>query len=183
MPVTARLSRKFYETLGDDIANELVDWFNQVDLSYRSGLEQVNELNYQRFDARLEQGLAEVQARVDTRFAELAAQMDVRFAEADARVERRFAEADARVDKRFAEADARVEKRFADFGARHATSNYAFLYTAKGIAAIIGGGLAAVLYEVSGSWSSGLYGSAVLALGSAALALYLRQRPLRGLSL
>jgi len=31
MPVTAKLSRKFYETLGDEIANELVEWFNQVD--------------------------------------------------------------------------------------------------------------------------------------------------------
>ena len=28
MPVTARLSRKFYETFGDQIANELVEWFN-----------------------------------------------------------------------------------------------------------------------------------------------------------
>ncbi len=31
MPVTARLSRKFYEKLGDDLANELVEWFNMVD--------------------------------------------------------------------------------------------------------------------------------------------------------
>ncbi len=27
MPVTAKLSRKFYETFGDELANELVDWF------------------------------------------------------------------------------------------------------------------------------------------------------------
>lgn len=26
--VTAKLSRKFYEKLGDDVANELVEWFN-----------------------------------------------------------------------------------------------------------------------------------------------------------
>ncbi len=26
MPVTAKLSRRFYEKFGDDIANELVDW-------------------------------------------------------------------------------------------------------------------------------------------------------------
>lgn len=31
MPVTAKLSRRFYERLGDDLANELVDWFNAVD--------------------------------------------------------------------------------------------------------------------------------------------------------
>ena len=33
MPVTARLSRKFYETFGDEIANELVEWFNQAGVS------------------------------------------------------------------------------------------------------------------------------------------------------
>jgi len=26
MPVTAKLSRKFYETFGDDLANEIVEW-------------------------------------------------------------------------------------------------------------------------------------------------------------
>jgi OFA family oxalate/formate antiporter-like MFS transporter len=64
------------------------------------------------------------------------------------------------------------------FGTRHATSNYAFLYTAKGVAAIIGGGLAALLFELLGSWSVVLYGSAALSLLSAALAQYLRMRPL-----
>src|SRR5207247_5766670 len=32
MPVTARLSRQFYETFGDDLANELVEWINPVHL-------------------------------------------------------------------------------------------------------------------------------------------------------
>ena len=41
------------------------------------------------------------------------------------------------------------------FGTRHATSNYAILYTAKGVASIIGGGVGAMLYERTGSWSSG----------------------------
>src|SRR5262249_54354508 len=38
------------------------------------------------------------------------------------------------------------------FGARHATSNYAVLYTAKGVASIAVG-IAAVVYERFGSWS------------------------------
>ena len=62
MPVTARLSKKFYERLGEDLAQELVDWFNAVDASYRSDLQQLNELNFQRFDAKLEQRLAEQRA-------------------------------------------------------------------------------------------------------------------------
>lgn len=60
------------------------------------------------------------------------------------------------------------------FGTRHATSNYAVLYTAKGVASIIGGGVGAMLYERSGSWSSGFYGSAAMALVAAGLAFGLR---------
>jgi len=60
------------------------------------------------------------------------------------------------------------------FGIRHATSNYAVLYTAKGVASIIGGYLAALLYERSGSWAMGFYGSAVMALVAAVLAYGLR---------
>ena len=56
------------------------------------------------------------------------------------------------------------------FGARHATSNYAVLYTAKGVASIMGGWLAAKLYEQSGSWSMGFYGSAIMALVAAGIA-------------
>ena len=40
------------------------------------------------------------------------------------------------------------------FGTRHATSNYSVLYTAKGVASIIGGGVAALLFERFGSWSA-----------------------------
>ena len=50
MPVTAKLC--------EDVANELVDWFNAVDLTYRSELRELNELNFARFDAKLEQRLA-----------------------------------------------------------------------------------------------------------------------------
>jgi MFS transporter, OFA family, oxalate/formate antiporter len=60
------------------------------------------------------------------------------------------------------------------FGTRHATSNYSVLYTAKGVASIIGGGLAAVLYERFGTWTAAFYGSAALALGAALLAVALR---------
>jgi OFA family oxalate/formate antiporter-like MFS transporter len=60
------------------------------------------------------------------------------------------------------------------FGTRHATSNYSVLYTAKGVAAIIGGWCAALLYEVSGTWEAGFYGSAAMALTAAGLAWRLR---------
>ena len=52
MPVTAKLSRRFYERFGDDLTNELVEWFNQVDATYRSDLRETNELNWARFESR-----------------------------------------------------------------------------------------------------------------------------------
>jgi hypothetical protein len=64
VPVTAKLSRKFYDKLGDDVANELVEWFKQVDATYRSDLREMNELNFARFDAKLEQRLAELRAEL-----------------------------------------------------------------------------------------------------------------------
>jgi hypothetical protein len=63
VPVTAKLSRRFYDVLGEDVANELVDWFNAVDLTYRADLRELNELNFARFDAKLEQRLTEL--RID----------------------------------------------------------------------------------------------------------------------
>lgn len=66
MPVTARLSRKFSETFGDDIANELVDWFNQVDATYRSELRELNDLNFARFEAKLDQRVGDLRAALGT---------------------------------------------------------------------------------------------------------------------
>lgn len=64
MPVTAKLSSKFYQKLGEDVANELVDWFNSVDATYRSDLREINELNFARFDAKQEQRLAELKSEL-----------------------------------------------------------------------------------------------------------------------
>ena len=60
------------------------------------------------------------------------------------------------------------------FGSRNATSNYAVLYTAKGVASLIGGWFGALLFEQSGSWAMAFYGSAIMALAAAGLAVGLR---------
>ena len=70
MPVTARLSKRFYETFGEDVTNELVDWFNAVDATYRADLREFNELNFARFDAKLEQRLAQLDATLRKELAE-----------------------------------------------------------------------------------------------------------------
>ena len=73
VPVTAKLSRKFYEKLGDGVANELVESFNSVDATYRSDLRELNELNFARFDAKVEPRWAQLDARLEQRVAELRA--------------------------------------------------------------------------------------------------------------
>jgi len=75
MPVTAKLSRKFYERFGDELANELVEWFNQVDATYRTDLRELNELNFARFDAKLEQRFAQADANWERRIAQLRADL------------------------------------------------------------------------------------------------------------
>jgi hypothetical protein len=75
VPVTAKLSKRFYEVLGEDVANELVDWFNAVDLTYRTDLRELNELNFARFDAKLEQRLAELRGELLTEIQRLRVDM------------------------------------------------------------------------------------------------------------
>jgi OFA family oxalate/formate antiporter-like MFS transporter len=64
------------------------------------------------------------------------------------------------------------------FGARNAASNYSFLYSTKGLASILAGGLAAVLFERTGTWNYAFYGSSALALLSSLGALALLRMPL-----
>ena len=75
MPVTAKLSRRFYEKFGDEIANELVDWFNAVDATYKADLYALNERNFQRFDDKLERRLGELRAELVQSIAELRAEV------------------------------------------------------------------------------------------------------------
>jgi len=82
MPVTAKLSRKFYETFGDDITNELVDWFNTVDATYRIELRERNELNFGRFDAKLEA----LGGRFDAKLEALEDRLSARMAAFEARI-------------------------------------------------------------------------------------------------
>ena len=81
MPVTLKLSRQFYDKFGDQVANEFVDAFNQVDATYRADLKELNESNFSRFDAKSDARFTQFDAKSDARFA----QFDARFAEFEAR--------------------------------------------------------------------------------------------------
>jgi len=81
MPFTAKLSRKFYDQFGDEIANELVGLLNIVDQTYRTEMRELNELNFARFDAKLEQRLAEQSASLRTGMADQGASLRTEIAE------------------------------------------------------------------------------------------------------
>jgi len=75
MPVTAKLSKAFYERLGEQVTNELVEWFNAVDTTYKSDLRDLVEMQAQRFDAKLQQRIAELRAEMRSGLADLRADL------------------------------------------------------------------------------------------------------------
>jgi hypothetical protein len=118
VPVTLKLSKQFYDKFGEQVANELVDAFNQVDATYRSDLKEMNESNFARFDAKLEARFAQFDAKLDARFAQF---------------EIRFAQSEAKVDARIAQSEATMERRFGDL------YRFMLLGWATVLAAIVGG--------------------------------------------
>ena len=102
MPVTARLSGKFYEQFGDEITNELVDWFNAVDSTYQTQLKEVNDLNWARMQARFEA----FDARLDVFEAKITGRMDA-FEE---RILGRTGAQDGRMDAFGAKIEGRLDK-------------------------------------------------------------------------
>jgi hypothetical protein len=56
-------------------ADEFVNWFNQVDATYRSEFKDLFEVHFSRFDAKLEQRLAKVRAELDARINRLSAEL------------------------------------------------------------------------------------------------------------
>jgi len=101
MPVTAKLSQQFYQRLGDDIATELVEWFNAVDATYRSDVRAIADAQSARIDAQMGQMRAELRQEIGglgaglrQEIAELRAEMRAGFAAVD----ERFRATDARMD-------------------------------------------------------------------------------------
>ncbi len=78
MPVTAKFSEEFYTKFGHRVVDELVDWFNQVDATYRSEFRELFEVNFARFDAKLEQRIAELRAEFKTELSGRIAGLETR---------------------------------------------------------------------------------------------------------
>ena len=128
MPVTAKLSRKFYEKFGDDVTNELVEWFNLVDATYRSDLRELNELNFARFRSETEAGFARADAKLEQRIAELRAELQTEMRAGFAQVDAKMLAGFARVDQRLAEFEARLTKRMFSFWIAQAATTVALVF-------------------------------------------------------
>ena len=88
--VLAERRLKFYQTFGHDIVGELADWLSAMDLTYRSELRDLNELNVARFEARLDQCVGEVKTELRQEMAALRTEMRVGFAELESRLTSRL---------------------------------------------------------------------------------------------
>jgi hypothetical protein len=99
MPVTARLSRKFYEKFGDEIVNELVEWFNQVDTTYRSDLRDLTETNFVRLRELNEANFVSLRELNEANFVRLQELNEANSGRLSAKLEQRLAELKAEIIK------------------------------------------------------------------------------------
>jgi hypothetical protein len=75
MPVTARLSSRFYERFGDEATNELVNWLNDFDAELTERVNALNDRNWDRFRDQLESTKTELRAEIKTGLADLRAEL------------------------------------------------------------------------------------------------------------
>ena len=116
MPVAAKLSRKLYETLGDEAAEAMVSWMDSVERN-RAELREVADLGFARIDARF----GEAEARIDTRFAEADARWTrtleafrEEFRSELAELREEMHAGFSRLEAMILKTDARIDQRFAD---------------------------------------------------------------------
>ena len=84
-----------------------------LDATYRADLRELNELNFARFDAKLEQRLATLDAAWQGRWTELDAKLEQRLAELDAKWGGRWTQLDAKLEQRLAELRVELVKELA----------------------------------------------------------------------
>lgn len=78
MPVTSRLLQRLTETLGDDATNDLLAWFDEASAVNRAVVRDMADAYFARFDARLEQRLAETTATLRMEFRSEISRLEIR---------------------------------------------------------------------------------------------------------
>ncbi len=98
MAVTAKLSRRLYETLGDEAAEAMVGWMESVERN-RAELRETSDMAFARIDARFGEMEARFDAKLNQRIGELREEMHAGFG----RLERDIMRVEAKIDQRFAD--------------------------------------------------------------------------------
>ncbi len=127
MPISATLSRKLFETFGDEAAEHMVEWMNRID-SARTELRDLNEANASRIDGRFDQIEGQF-AKIDGRFAEI----DGHFAKIDGQFTKLEGHVDARstqLESAIARLEIKIEQRTADL------MKWSFMFWLGAVAAI-----------------------------------------------
>jgi len=114
MPVTARLSKLFYDRLGEEVAAELVDWFNNVDATYRANLRELNDLNFARFDAKLEQRVTALDSKLEQRLAALGSKLEQGLAVFESKFEQKLAVLESKLEQRLTESVSQLRNELSD---------------------------------------------------------------------
>ena len=97
MPITTQFSKRFYDTLSHEVADELVAWFNQVDVSYRTEFSELFKLHFDRFNDRLEREIGGLRSEIYREVGGLRSEMEGRFVAFKAEFEQRIAAAEVRL--------------------------------------------------------------------------------------
>ena len=79
-----------------------------METTYRADLRELNELNFARFDAKLEQRTAELDSKFARRWLDFEAKVEMRLATFEAKVAERLATFETKIEKKLAEFDLRL---------------------------------------------------------------------------
>ncbi len=109
MAITARLSHKLHQTLGDEAAEDLVNWMQQVD-AQRAELRELNDLNFSRVDARFDARFTEARHATQADLSDLRHTMQADLAELRQEMNVGFAES----RQEMARLETRLERRIGD---------------------------------------------------------------------
>ncbi|MCH7716599.1 MAG: hypothetical protein IH876_10765 [Gemmatimonadetes bacterium] len=142
MAIATNFSKEFYDKLGHEVVEEMVNWFNQTDVEYRTQLRDLNDRNYARFEAKLEQRFSEQDAKWGERFGALETAIERRFSEQDVKWEARFGALETAIERRSSEQDVKWERRQNDQFSR--LLKWMFVFWSTSLVSMIGLSIAIV---------------------------------------
>jgi hypothetical protein len=113
MTIAATLARKLHETLGEEAADAMVDWMHRVDTG-RSELRELNEWNFERFEAKLDARAGELHGRIDTAVAELNGKVETCRVELSGKIDTRIEGVRREMQTGFARLETAIERQKVD---------------------------------------------------------------------